>query len=100
MIAPRHNEGLLMDVLAEGQHPAVREAILSETLRLVARRRRFRQARQLASALTVVVLAAWALFLWRPPPPGTAKPRVADAGSEPGPYLLVRSHPASVFLKE
>lgn len=37
------NNELLADVLAEAAHPDFREALLGETLRLVRRRRRFRQ---------------------------------------------------------
>src|SRR5664280_345380 len=50
------NNQLLADVLAEAAHPDFREALLGETLRLVRRRRRFRQARRVAAVFAALGL--------------------------------------------
>ena len=83
---PTHNERLLADVLGEGVAADLRESLLNETLRLARRRRHFRQARAVASALAVV--AALGLLLWHLSPPGRYR-----WGTPARPYLLVRTQP-------
>jgi hypothetical protein len=86
MSDPRHRERLLADVLGEGATADFREGFLNETLRLVRRRRRFRQVRAAASGLAV--LAALALLLW-PHAPSSRGPAPLPAK----PYTLVRTQP-------
>ena len=85
MIDPQDNKRLLGDVLAEGSIASRREALLGNTLRLVRRRRRFRQARRGVYALTLV--AATVLVLSRHGPPGSVQPSPAR------PYTLVQTQP-------
>ena len=58
---------MLADVMAEAEPTGFRERLLGETLRLAGRRRRMRQFRRLAGALTVLVVVA--LLAWRLGPP-------------------------------
>jgi hypothetical protein len=55
------NEPLLADVFAEANPADFRGAMLGETLRLVRRRRHFRQARNMAGVLIVAGLSAFFL---------------------------------------
>src|SRR5438270_627634 len=77
------NERLLADILAEGDVAGRREALLGNTLKLVRRRRHFRQVRR--GAYTLVLIAAVALVLWRHGAPVNLPPLPAK------PYTLVRS---------
>jgi hypothetical protein len=86
VIEPGQNERLLADVLGEGIPADVRDGLLHETLRLVRRRRRFRQGRRAASALAVMV--GLGLLVWRHSPPGL---RLASLPIRP--YTLVRTQP-------
>ena len=83
---PGHNERLLADVLGEGGAVDFREGLLNKTLRLVRRRRHFRQVRRTASALTVVL--GLGLLVWRFSPSGLGPARVPAK-----PYTLVRTQP-------
>jgi hypothetical protein len=86
VIEPGQNERLLADVLDEGNRADIRGGLLRETLRLVRRRRRFREGRRAASALAVLV--GLGLLAWRYSPPG---PGLASLPSRP--YTLVRTQP-------
>ena len=83
---PGHNDRLLADVLGEGISADFREGLLTETLRLVRRRQRFRQVRAAASALAV--LAAISLLIWHQLPSNRVPP-----GEPAQPYRLVRTQP-------
>ncbi|HWX18367.1 MAG TPA: hypothetical protein VN578_00545 [Candidatus Binatia bacterium] len=85
MSEPLNTEPLLADVLAEGRDAGLRETLLSETLRLVRRRRRFARARR--AVLSLAVVAACALLFWRY---GSHTP-VGRGNSRP--YLLVLTEP-------
>lgn len=83
------NNDLLADVLAETAPADFRDALLGETLRLVRRRRRWRQTRQAAEIFAVVSLLtvlAWQNF---PEQAGVSKP--AAKKSAPVNYKLVRT---------
>ncbi len=86
MTEPGHNERLLTDVLGEGGGVDVREALLHETLRVVRRRRHFRQVRAVGTALAVLV--ALGLLVWDHPRPGRGPAAVPAK-----PYILVRTYP-------
>ena len=86
MSDPRHSERLLSDVLGEGTSADFREGLLSQTLRLAHRRRRFRQARRATSALAVV--AGLGLLVWHQLPSGRR-----PIGLPARPYALVRTQP-------
>jgi hypothetical protein len=58
---------LLDDVLAEAAPADFREALLGESLRVVRRRRRFRQTRNAAS-IVVVILALLGIAVWQKHP--------------------------------
>jgi hypothetical protein len=80
------NERLLADVLAEESEPGFRELLLSQTLHLVRRQRRFRKIRRATSA--VAVIAGLLLLAWRflpSPSNGPATPAK--------PYTLVHTQP-------
>jgi hypothetical protein len=86
------NEELLDDVFSQASCEELRNAMFSETLRLVRSRRRWCQARNTTALATAVVLAGLMgqLLLHRsvrPVPPSSAASRVAQA------YTLVRSQP-------
>lgn len=83
---PAHNERLLADVLGEGVSADLRESLLSETIRLARRRRRFRQVRGATSVLAV--LAGLGLLIWHQVPSDRA-----PAALPVKPYTLVRSQP-------
>jgi len=101
---PVRNERLLADVLSEGISAEFREGMLSETLRLARRRRRFRQVRNAASALAL--LAALGLLVWQPVRSGrgpSALParRYALVGTQPLPqaaWVRTKRFPASSIL--
>jgi hypothetical protein len=86
MNQPRDKERLLADVLADESVREFREALLADTLGLVRRRRRSRQAWRAASALALV--AGLGVLLWRSLAPHT----VAPERHVPG-YALVLSMP-------
>jgi hypothetical protein len=66
---------LLDDVLAEGAPPALRAALLEQSLRIASRRRRWRQSRRWAGAASVLLLAAWlAAHSWTPRPAAARPP--------------------------
>ena len=83
---PGHNERLLADVLGEGVTVDFREGLLNETLRLARRRRRFRQVREAASVLAVLV--GLGLLIWHQFPSGRAPVALPTK-----PYVLVRTQP-------
>ena len=86
MNEPGHNERLLADVLGEGISADFRQGLLSETLHLVRRRRRYRQARNATSVLGL--LAAFGLLVWH------QSPSVRSPFASPAkPYALVRTQP-------
>ena len=86
MNPPADKDQLLADVLADENSDGFREALLTETLGLVRRRRRFRQVRRAASGLVVIV--GLAVLVWRNPPPPVVTPESAGRG-----YAMVRSQP-------
>jgi hypothetical protein len=82
---PPDRNQLLADVLADESSQGFREALLTETLGLVRRRRRGLQLRRAASA--VLVIAGLALLVWNRQPlpwqaPEGAKPRNAVVVSQ------------------
>lgn len=79
-------ERLLADVLADESAAGFREGLLNETLALVRRRRRARQAWRAASA--VVLIAGLGLVVWRNLPPTAVAPGTGARG-----YTLVLSQP-------
>ena len=96
MNQPRDQERLLADVLAEESAAGFREALLSETLGLVRRRHRVRQAWRAASAL--VLIAGLGVMVWRILPPTAVAPGTAGRG-----YEVVVSQPlppAAVVLSQ
>jgi hypothetical protein len=62
----RIRQQLLADVLAESSPADLRAAMLAETLRIVRRRRRRQQVRQVGSALAVLLLAGWLMWPHQP----------------------------------
>jgi hypothetical protein len=90
MNQPRDNERLLADVLADvladESADGFREALLSETLGLVRRRRRSRQAWRTATALALV--AGLGVLLWRSLVPHASAPEQHGPG-----YALILSMP-------
>jgi hypothetical protein len=80
------NERLLADVIADESEAGFHEALLGETLRLVRRRRRFRQARR--TAMVTVLLAGLALLVWQRLPT-----RIVAPGAEEGSYAIIRTQP-------
>ena len=82
----RQSEGLLSDVLSESTAADFRAGLLDHTLRLARRRRRFRQARQAASALAVMV--AFGLLAWH-----QSRPSATRVVSPVRCYELVRTSP-------
>ncbi len=83
----RAQDDLLSDILAEPDPAGLREALLSQTLRLVKRRRLFRKARRAASVFAV--LGGLVFILWRLVGPGSAHHTAQT------PYILVRTQPLS-----
>jgi hypothetical protein len=86
MDLPHNKERLLADVLANESEADFREALLSETLGLVRRRRRFRRVSRGAFALAIV--AGLGVLVWRGLPPVATRP-----GTDSRPYALVLSRP-------
>jgi hypothetical protein len=86
MNPPADKDQLLADVLADESSVGFREALLTETLGLVRRRRRFRQVRRAASGLAVIV--GLAVLVWRNLPPPVVTPESAGRS-----YAIVRSQP-------
>jgi len=80
------NERLLADVIAGESDAAFHEALLGETLRLACRRRRFRQARQ--AAAVVAVLVGLATLVWQ-----GLLPRLATPAQSKGSYAIIRTVP-------
>jgi hypothetical protein len=85
------NEELLADVFAEAGPADLRAAMLGETLRLVRRRRRWRQARHVAGMFFVLGLLMIFVRRKNPPRPPVSAPPMATAVSEN--YKLVRTQP-------
>jgi hypothetical protein len=82
----RDKQRLLADVLADGNAGGFREALLSETLGLVRRRR---HARQVGRALAALVsVAGLGLLLWRNP-----APTALLSGKTGRAYTIVLSQP-------
>ncbi len=79
-------ERLLADVLADESAAGFREELLSETLGLVRRRRRTRQAWWAVSGLAL--LAGLGVLVWRAPLPSPVAPPTGERG-----YAVVRSRP-------
>jgi len=86
MNQPPDKERLLADVLADESADGFREALLAETLGLVRRRRRSRQAWRAATAVALV--AGLGALLWRSPRPTAVAPMKGDRG-----YAIVLSVP-------
>jgi hypothetical protein len=86
MIPSPDNERLLMEVLAEGSDPRLREALLAQSLQLVRRQRKFRQARRVTSVMAGFIGLLLLVSRFVP---------LAPNGSPPSakPYNLVRSQP-------
>ncbi|HUZ06232.1 MAG TPA: hypothetical protein VMV89_01955 [Candidatus Paceibacterota bacterium] len=85
------NDDLLVDVLSGTEPADFRDALLGETLRLVRRRRRWRQMRQSAGVFAVAGLLA--VLGWQNwPEPIAVSPPVAKMAA-PTPYKLVRTEP-------
>src|SRR5690348_15114595 len=79
------NRRLLADVLEEGRAAGVREALLSETLGLVRRKRRSRQVLRIGSVFALA--AACFLLVWRERPGERIGPH------SPTSYMIVRTQP-------
>jgi len=85
------NERLLADVLAEAAPEDYRDALLGETLRLVRRRRRWRQTRLAAAVLVAFGLCG--IFIWQensPPRPIAPAPAAKAVAKN---YQLVQTRP-------
>ncbi|MGA9779723.1 MAG: hypothetical protein ACLPRE_05820 [Limisphaerales bacterium] len=87
------NEQLLADVLSEATPGDFRGVMLGETLRLVRRRRRWRQTRRATALLAVLALCG--IFIWHKKPPQTPlvsapKPMTRAVGKN---YKLVETQP-------
>jgi hypothetical protein len=92
---PRKLKRLLGDVLEEGNAPGFREQLLTETLRLARRRRRFRHAGR--AGMGIATLALMTLLAWR----GLHRVPVSGPLEERKPYMLVstESLPASAVVE-
>jgi hypothetical protein len=91
MNQPRDREELLADVLADESAAGFREALLSETLGLVRRRRQSRRAWRAASAL--VLVAGLGVLWWRGAAPKALAPEQHNrdyAGVSAGPCRSLR----------
>jgi len=86
MNPPADKEQLLADVLADENSVGFREALWTETLGRVRRRRRFRRVRRAASGLAVIL--GLAVLVWRNLPPPVVAPESVTRG-----YAMVRSRP-------
>ena len=93
MNQPRDQERLLTDVLAEESAAGFREALLSETLGLVRRRRHVRQAWRAASALALI--AGLGVVVWRILPPTAVAPGTASRGYE---FVVSRPLPPAAVV--
>jgi hypothetical protein len=94
------NEQLLADVLSEATPGDFRGVMLGDTLRLVRRRRRWRQTRRAAALL--IVLALCGIFIWHKKTPQTPlasapKPMARAVGKN---YKLVETQllPANTIV--
>ena len=87
------NNDLLADVLSEAATADFREVMLGETLRLVRRRRRWRQTRQGAGVFVIVSLLA--VLAWQNLPEQPAVFRPLAKKPAPTNYKLVRTEPLS-----
>ena len=85
------NEELLADVFAEAGPADFRASMLGETLRLVRRRRRWRQARHVAGMFFVLGLLMIFVRQKNPPHPPVSAPPMVTTVSEN--YELVRTQP-------
>lgn len=85
---------MLAEVMAEAEPAGFRERLLGETLRLAGRRRRMRQFRRFAGALTVMVVIA--LLAWRLGPSGHGTVALAAAT-----YVTVQTEslPAQAIIR-
>ena len=85
------NERLLTDVLFEATPADFRDAMFGETLRLVRRRRHWRQTRR--AAVSLVALGVCGIYIWQKnmPPQPVAPPPVAVAVEKN--YQLVQTRP-------
>jgi hypothetical protein len=86
MNQPRDKDRLLTDVLAEESAAGFREALMTETLGLVRRRRRLRQAWRATAALALMV--GLGALVWRSLPPAGVPPRTPSRAC-----VLVLSRP-------
>jgi hypothetical protein len=84
MNCPADKDQLLTDVLADESSGGFRAALLTETLGLARRRRRFRQVGRAASGLAIFV--GLAVLVWRNLPSPVVTPESAGKG-----YTIVRS---------
>ena len=87
---PIDQKRLLEEVLDEASSPDFRAAMLGETLRLVRRRRRWRQVRQTGGVVAVLLLAAWLAWPGRQPVSPTRPMAKAPATRN---YQLVETQP-------
>jgi hypothetical protein len=84
---------LLADVLAEAEPAGFREMLLGETLRLAGRRRRARQLRHSATALTVMALVG--VVVWRL---GSSGHGIVAASATPYSMVKTESLPAQAII--
>jgi|SRR5690348_8843974 len=90
------SDNLLDDVLTEAAPADFRDAMLGKTLRLVRRRRRWRQTRRAAALLAVLVLCG--VFIWQknmPQKPVALSPTPAAKAAGKS-YILVGTQPLPV----
>jgi len=90
------NQNLLAGVLAEASPPDFREAMLAETLRLVQRRRQFRQARRAVGVLTAASLLAVLVMQQFSKSPVVSPPLAKQIMRQS--YELVRTQPLPVSV--
>lgn len=84
------NERLLDDVLTEAAPPDFREALLGETLRVVRRRRQWRQTRRMAAL--VIALGLCGIVVWEKNPlPKRTAPAPVSATAVERSYTLVET---------
>src|ERR1041385_628121 len=86
MIPRPDNERLLSDVLAEGNDPRLRETLLAQSLQLVRRQKKFRQARRVTSVIAGVIGLLLLVSRFVPLAPN-------GSPSSATPYDLVRTQP-------
>jgi len=85
------NGQLLAEVLSEGTTVDFRDAMLGETLRLVRRRRRWRQTQRVAALL--VALGLCGIFIWQKNSPPRPITPAAAAKAVAKNYQLVHTRP-------